>query len=110
MHVDKALATVDEVRKLQRSVKTRLDLARKSGRLPHQVEIGDKEFLFGEDTNGDPAVWISVSTKSDPRPSDDDVAQLADLLDEIVVEVLESGARHWPYFRFHSNESVHDAA
>ncbi len=110
MDINGLAATAEEIRKLQRIIDGQLALAGKSGRLPPHAQVSDKNFVFGEDTGGSPAVWISVFTKSDSRPSDDDVAHLADLLDGIVVEVLKSDVRHWPYFRFHADQRSHAAA
>ncbi len=110
MDVNGSAATAQEIGTLQQIIASRLALAKDSGRLPSHVQIDDNEFAFGEDTDGGPAVWISLWSKSDQRPSEEDVAYLADLLDDIVAEVLRSGVRHWPYFRFHVNERVHGTA
>jgi hypothetical protein len=110
MDVSGSAATAEEIETLQRVIASRIALAKEAGRLPPYVRIDDRDFVFGEDTDGGPAVWISLWSRSDQRPSDDDVAHVADLIVDIITEVLKSGVRHWPHFRFHIDERSHGAA
>jgi hypothetical protein len=82
-------ALVDEAKLFQ-------EIARKHARLPKFVKrIG---FRFGEDSTGDPAVWIRLFTPEDLNPSKAKIAALRRVVDEIRSDILASGSERWPYY------------
>src|SRR5579875_1399110 len=95
MIVSEAAATGDEAKVIRKLVLECVEKAAKQGRLPKQVHR-DFGLEFGEDSAGDPAVWIWFPVDDD-RLSREEIEQVAELTDSIQREVLQSQGRHWPY-------------
>lgn len=98
MIVSEASATAEEARIIHDLVSESVENAAKRGRLPKQVHP-DFRLEFGEDSAGDPAVWIWFLVDND-RPSQEETKQAVDLTDDIQNAVLQSPARHWPYVKY----------
>lgn len=95
MIVSEATATGDDATLIRNLVTECLKRAIDEGRLPKQIR---PEFTleFGEDSSGDPAVWIWLPTDAQ-RASKADGKQAADLTKSIQKAVLGSPVRFWPY-------------
>jgi hypothetical protein len=77
-------------------------LARRSHEYPDGVtRIG---FEFGEDSTGDPAVWISIFVKRDLEPTKETVDAIHDFAQAIRLEIIEARKRHWPYVRIRMDD------
>lgn len=71
------------------------DIIRRAGELPpgvHRVE-----FHFGEDSEGAPAVWITLVADDDLRPSKEKLAAIQRYIKEIKSRVLHSDSERWPF-------------
>lgn len=95
MIVSEAAATGDETAIIRNLVTGCVKRAVEEGRLPKQIS---PEFTleFGEDSSGDPAVYIWFPTDAQ-RPSKADVDHAADLRDSIQKAILGSSIRLWPH-------------
>ena len=71
------------------------DIVRGLGRLPEGVVRVD--YHFGEDSEGDPAVWFTVVAHEDLKPSKDKIAALQQIAEKVRSEVHRSGSERWPY-------------
>jgi hypothetical protein len=58
------------------------------------------EIDFGEDSAGDPAVWIWLTVDDEIQPSDQSIAGLAQFVRGVRNDLLRAGLRYWPYVRF----------
>jgi hypothetical protein len=67
-------------------------------RLPSNVHGVD--FDFGEDSTGDPAVWIWLTVEDESQPSPKSIEGLTRFVTEVRSDLLRAGLRHWPYVRF----------
>jgi hypothetical protein len=66
--------------------------------LPPNVRGFDVD--FGEDSAGDPAVWIWLAVDDEVQPSDQSIAGLAKFVRDVRSDLLRAGLRYWPYVRF----------
>lgn len=71
------------------------DIIRSIGRLPDGVEKVD--FRLGEDSEGEPAVWIVVKAREDLNPSKEKIAALRRVANDVRSKVISSGSHRWPY-------------
>ena len=55
----------------------------------------------GEDADGEPSIWIWLSTQPDVNPSPDRIKRLTDYSISIRDWLLDNGVKHWPYIRIH---------
>jgi hypothetical protein len=72
-----------------------LDVLGKLGDLPEGVKRVSAR--FGEDSQGDPAVWITFTARDDLKPSKEKIADLLRVAEEVRSEVIRSGIESWPY-------------
>jgi hypothetical protein len=79
--------SVDEAKVLQ-------DIIRERVRLPEDMHWGD--FRVGEDSTGEPAVWIVVVAHDDLKPSKSKIASLQRAREE-VRSIVHSQTNRWPY-------------
>jgi hypothetical protein len=70
------------------------DIVRERVRLPEDMRWG--EVRFGEDSTGEPAVWIVVVAYDDLKPSKSKVASLQRVREE-VRSIVHSQTNRWPY-------------
>lgn len=71
------------------------DIVRRAGELPpgvHRVE-----FHFGEDSEGAPAVWITLVADDDLRPSKEKLAAIQRYSKDIQSQVFGSDSARWPF-------------
>ena len=66
--------------------------------LPSNVRGTDLE--FGEDSNGEPAVWIWLTVDDELKPSDESIVGLNWFVTNVRSELLRAGLHYWPYVRF----------
>ncbi len=71
------------------------DIVRKVGRLPSGVR--QVRFRFGEDSEGAPAVWITLVAGDDLKPSKEKIGDLQRVTSEVREEILRSDTERWPY-------------
>lgn len=71
------------------------EIVRNYGKLPEGVSRVD--FRFGEDSVGDPAVWIVFHAKDELRPSKESIAALRRAGEAIRSEIRRAGTERWPY-------------
>ena len=81
---------------IARETKIVEDIVRK-WRLPPNVRRFDVE--FGEDSTGDPAVWIWLLVDDELSPSSQSISRMERFVTDVRSELLRKGLRHWPYFR-----------
>jgi hypothetical protein len=67
-------------------------------RLPPGVEGPQLE--FGEDSTGNPAVWLWFKIDEDLNPSDQKVSALNEFVRSVTADLLERKISRWPYVRF----------
>jgi hypothetical protein len=84
-----------EAAQIRRIVDARL---RKDGRMLHGVKAVEVD--FGEDSTGDPAVWISLTVDDEISPSQQRISELSDLARSLRDEILKTGIAYWPYVNF----------
>lgn len=80
-----------------REAKIVRDVVRK-WHLPSNVRGFDVE--FGEDSSGDPAVWIWLTIKDELKPSAQSISNLNDFVTKVRSDLLRRGLTHWPYVRY----------
>ncbi len=68
-----------------------------TGLVPLSETIKQIEFRFGEDSDGAPAVWITIHAKSDVNPPKEKVAELNRAAETLRAAVLNSEFQRWPY-------------
>jgi len=83
------------------------EILRGIGPLPEGVRR--VEFRFGEDSQGDPAVWIVLVADEDLNPSNEKLDALRRIIDEVQAAILRSDTERWPYSKI-LTEPVNDAA
>ena len=71
------------------------DIVRSAGELPPGVRR--VEFHFGEDSEGAPAVWITLVADDDLRPSKQKLAAIQRYINDIQSRVFRSDSERWPY-------------
>jgi hypothetical protein len=70
------------------------DIVRERVRLPKDVRR--VEFRFGEDSAGEPAIWIVLVAHDDLKPSKSKIAKLQRVGEE-VRSIVHSQTNRWPY-------------
>ncbi len=71
------------------------DLSQKfAGRVSDNARMG---FRFGEDSDGQPAVWVTLYVPSDLDPNPRTVGNLKRISEDIRTEILSSEFERWPY-------------
>ncbi|MGD0183731.1 MAG: hypothetical protein ABSC25_00595 [Roseiarcus sp.] len=65
--------------------------------VPLSAAIKDIDFRFGEDSDGAPAVWITVLASADVNPSKEKIAELSRAAETLRAAVLNSEFKRWPY-------------
>jgi hypothetical protein len=55
------------------------------------------DYRFGEDSDGSPAVWITIVASADLNPSQQKIEELSRASDAIRRGILGSEFRRWPY-------------
>jgi hypothetical protein len=88
------MATTKEIDREEKIVRRILE----KWTLPSNVHGFDVD--FGEDSAGDPAVWIWLMVDDEAQPSDQSIARLAHFVREVRSDLLRAGLRYWPYVRF----------
>lgn len=68
-----------------------------SGLVPLSDTIREIELRFGEDSDGAPAVWITIHANADVNPSDKKLAELNRAVETLRAAVLNSEFKRWPY-------------
>jgi len=71
------------------------DIGRKVAPLPDGVH--GIRFRFGEDSRGDPAVWIVLMAADDLKPSKNKIETFQSIANRLRDEILSSGTDRWPY-------------
>jgi hypothetical protein len=66
--------------------------------LPPNVRGFDIE--FGEDSSGDPAVWIWLTIEDELKPSAQSISNLNGFVTNVRSDLLRRGPTHWPYVRY----------
>jgi hypothetical protein len=64
---------------------------------PLSHDIRRVEFRFGEDSDGSPAVWITVIVPADLKPSKEKIDNLYYATELFRKDILESDTNRWPY-------------
>jgi hypothetical protein len=88
------LSTADEARRIRDA----LNVVLKQQQFPYGIRQFDLE--FGEDSTGDPAVWILFPIDDDPDPSTEKLSSLNRLVHQTRDMIREYGVTRWPYVRF----------
>ena len=78
--------------------------ARFFGNLPRQVGQAPEsakrvDFRLGEDSDGSPAVWITIIANDDLKPSRQKIDEFTQYSQRLRDAVLNSGFGRWPYVR-----------
>jgi len=71
------------------------DIGRKAGPLPEGVH--ELRFRFGEDSQGDLAVWIVLVADDDLKPSKAKVESIKQFTRKLQDEIMMSESDRWPY-------------
>ena len=71
------------------------DIVRSTGELPPGVRR--VEFHFGEDSEGAPAVWITLVADDDLPPSKQKLAEPHRYINAIRSQVIRNDSERWPY-------------
>lgn len=68
----------------------------------HKLPPGVKTFEleFGEDSEGDPAVWVWFIVDDDLNPSPEKVSKLNKLARSVTTDIRSKIANRWPYVQF----------
>jgi hypothetical protein len=64
---------------------------------PLSEEIKRVYFRFGEDSDGSPAVWITVVVPADLRPSKTKISAIYQATESFKKDVLQADTNRWPY-------------
>ena len=57
------------------------------------------DFRLGEDSEGSPAIWITIFSRDTVNPSKETIQDVDQISDEIRKEVINSEFERWPYFQ-----------
>jgi hypothetical protein len=57
------------------------------------------EFRLGEDSDGSPAIWITIFSRDSVNPSTETRQEIDQMSDAIRKEIINSDFERWPYFR-----------
>jgi hypothetical protein len=71
------------------------DIVKGLGQLPPDVR--NVRFRFGEDSDGAPAVWITITVNDDLTPSNAKVADIRGIAKKVQRDLLNSDIARWPY-------------
>jgi len=66
------------------------------------------QFRFGEDSVGDPAVWIELVADEDLNPSNEKLDALRRVINDVQAAILRSDTERYPYSKI-LTEPVNDA-
>lgn len=67
---------------------------------PRPASVREVQIELGEDSTGDPAVWISLIVDEDLNPSRAKLEELNAFSDTITSEILKHDPRRFPYVRY----------
>ncbi|HEX9904641.1 MAG TPA: hypothetical protein VGA77_06725 [Propylenella sp.] len=70
------------------------------GRHPLPPSVREVQYSFGEDSTGNPAVWIVYVVEDDQDPSQRRISELNELATTVRNEILRSDIERWPYVQF----------
>ena len=83
-------ASLDELRMIDEVVQAQ--------HFPKGVKPTNYSIEFGEDSTGQPSVWIRLAIDDDHRdPSKSWISEVGDFLAELRKSLLNKPIRHWPY-------------
>jgi hypothetical protein len=88
-------ASVGEARAIQDILKGR----------PWPPAVKGFELEFGEDSTGDPAVWVWLMIDDDVSPPAEKIKELGRFRRGLVSAIMDAGLSHWPYVRFRTRQS-----
>lgn len=63
------------------------------------------EVELGEDSVGDPAVYVLIYVDDDKKPSKEKLSQLRDLTDSLSQDLIVKLPQRWPYIRIRSTSN-----
>ncbi|MDQ2803486.1 MAG: hypothetical protein M3Y41_12700 [Pseudomonadota bacterium] len=72
---------------------------------PWPEAVEDVELEFGEDSSGDPAVWVWLLVAPDLEPPAATMRELSDFAQSIRWGLTEPDLKHWPYVGFRTIET-----
>ena len=87
-------ASVGEARAIQDIVKGR----------PWPPAVKGFELEFGEDSTGDPAVWVWLMIDDDVSPSAEKIRELGYFSRDLQSAIIDAGLSRWPYVRFRTRQ------
>jgi hypothetical protein len=64
---------------------------------PPSEEFYRVDFVFGEDWDGDPAMWLTLIAKDDLAPSKEKMERIRRGFDGLDEDVRSLGLKYWPY-------------
>lgn len=67
--------------------------------VPLSDDIRSVNFHFGEDSSGEPSVWITVVVPHDLERSRERLNALKDATENFKADVWKSGVKRWPYIK-----------
>ena len=65
--------------------------------VPLSENVKQIDFRFGEDSDNEPAVWISIHTSADDNPAKAKIAELNRAAEALRSAILKSEYKRWPY-------------
>jgi hypothetical protein len=94
VRASKSDAIADQTRKIRAAVK----------KAASPMGFDRFELEFGEDSTGDPAVWIKFSLKPGFKPTEQNLARLNDLSSAVKDQIFDAGVERLPYVDFISTD------
>jgi hypothetical protein len=73
---------------------------------PLPAAVKGIELEFGEDSTGDPAVWIWLLVDDDVAPSAAKLDELGRFQRGLLSDSIDAGLSHWPYVRFRARQTA----
>ena len=67
--------------------------------VPLSETVKQIDFRFGEDSDNEPAVWISIHTSADDNPPKAKIAELNRVAETLRSAILKSEYNRWPYIQ-----------
>jgi hypothetical protein len=71
---------------------------------PWPVPVKGFELEFGEDSTGDPAVWIWLMIADDEQPSSQKMRELSQFRREVQSAITAAGVSRWLHVRFRARQ------
>jgi hypothetical protein len=71
---------------------------------PWPAAVKGYELEFGEDSTGDPAVWIWLAIDDDVRPSAEKIQELGEFRRDVQSAILDAHLSRWPYVGFRARQ------